>query len=513
MIAPSLSPRSTPSAAAPLAPFALSAVASATTPATTPAAPASRSPWRLALLLPLLLMAACASTAPHQLPPVDLATDFRYAEGWQRADAQPLPLAENWWQPYADPELERLLQGVAQANADLAQARARHQQALTQIDAARAGLMPSLDASTGYTRSGSSRSGAESGTGRLYQAGLDVAWVPDLWGRTARAGAAARADAQASAATLAAARLALQLTAAQGYVRLRTLDLYDELLAQSLKAYERSLHLTERQYEAGLVARSDVIQAQTQLQSLRAQRASTARQRALEENALALLAGSTPAASRLERRAGPLPATPAIPRELPSALLVRRPDIAAAERSVAAVHAQLGIAQTAWLPTLTLGASGGLQATRWRDVFDAPTRVWSLGPSLVARLFDGGARRAEVARMEAVYEEQVQAWRASVLLGVRESEDALASILLLADEAAQQQELVKLAESNERVVTHRYEAGEITFLEVATAQNLSLQSRRAALEVEAEQLLASMRLIAALGGGWTVPENWAAVDG
>ena len=460
------------------------------------------SPGLRSLLGLLALLAACAAEPPHRPPSIELPAGFHYADGWQRSDAAPVPITGDWWSPYGDPVLDRLLHEVAEANPTLAQARARHRQALTQIDAARAGALPVVEGSAGYTRSNRSTVGT-----RIYQAGVDIGWAPDIWGRATLAGEAARADADAAEADLAAARLALQLTTSQSYVRLRTLDLHNDLLAQSLQAYDRSLQLTRRQYEAGLVARSDVIQAETQLQSLRAQQVSTTRRRMLEENALALQAGQTSGQLRLVRRAGSLPAVPATPPELPSALLVRRPDVAAAERQLAAVHARLGIARRAWLPTLSIGASGGVQSTRWRDLLDAPARIWSLGPALAATLFDGGLRRAETARMEAVHDEQTQVWRASVLAGVRETEDALASLLLLAEEGAQQQRLVDLAESNERVVTHRYEAGEITFLEVATAQNLSLQSRRAALDVEAERLLASMRLIAALGGGWAEPES------
>jgi len=456
-------------------------------------------PPRLALLLPLLL-AACAAGPAQHLPDLDLPADFRYAEGWQRADAAPPAATEPWWTPYGDPVLDRLLRDVAEANATLAQAQARHRQAMTQIDAARAGAFPTLDGALGHTRSGGSAPGT-----RLYDARLDIGWTPDLWGRVARATEAAQAEAQAAGASLDAARLALQLTAAQGYVRLRALDLHDDLLARALAAYERSLQLTRRQYEAGFVARADVIQAETQLQALRAQRVATGRQRMLEENALALLAGRTPAQLRLDRTGETLPAVPATPAQLPASLLVRRPDVAAAERQVAAANARIGVARSAWLPTLTLSAAGALQSGRWSGLVDAPARVWSLGPTLAATLFDGGARRAEERRTQAAYDEQAQAWRASVLQGVRETEDALASLQSLSQQDAQQQRLVALAEENERVVTYRYEAGEITFLEVATAQNLALSSRRTALDVQAERLLASMQLIAALGGGWQAP--------
>lgn len=242
--------------------------------------------------------------------------------------------------------------------------------------------------------------------------------------------------------------------------------------------------------------------AVSQLQALRALRVATTRQRVLEEHALALLTGRTPAQLAIAADMAALPAVPDTPAQLPSALLVRRPDVAAAERQVAAANARLGAARSAWLPDLSLGVGGALQSGRWSDLFDAPVRIWSLGPTLAATLFDGGARRAEEARSLAVVDEQAQAWRAAVLQAVRDTEDALASLRSLAELEAQQRRLVALAEENERVVNHRYEAGMITYLEVATAQTLALDSRRTALDVQAERLLASMQLIAALGGGW-----------
>lgn len=452
------------------------------------------------LLLPLLL-AACATPGHKQpLPPLNLPAAFRHGDGWQRADTAVQSLAPSapWWSAYGDPVLDQLMRDVAGANATLAQAEARHRQALSQIDAARAGARPGATTSVGATRSG----GSQTATSRLYEAGLDIRWAPDLWGRVGQAASAAQAEAQAADADLAAVRLALQLTAAQGYVRLRTLDLQDGLLARTLQAYERSLLLTQRQYEGGLVARADVIQAETQLQALRAQRVATTRQRVLEEHALALLTGRTPAQLAIAADMAALPAVPDTPAQLPSALLVRRPDVAAAERQVAVANARLGAARSAWLPDLSLGVGGALQSGRWRDLFDAPVRIWSLGPTLAATLFDGGARRAEEARSLAVVDEQAQAWRATVLQAVRDTEDALASLRSLAELEAQQRRLVALAEENERVVNHRYEAGMITYLEVATAQTLALDSRRTALDVQAERLLASMQLIAALGGGW-----------
>jgi NodT family efflux transporter outer membrane factor (OMF) lipoprotein len=457
---------------------------------------------RLTLAALPLLLAACATGNDYRAPEIALPASFQHA-GASSTDAAIKPA---WWAVYADDELDRLLRRVSEANAELAQAEARWRQALAQVDAARALALPQWGAGASVTRSGGNAvAGASASTRQLYAAGLDLSWSPDLWGRVALSRQAATAGAQAQAALLDAARLALQLAAAQGYVRLRALDAQLALQAQADEAYARSLQVTQLQYEAGLVARADVIQAETQLQSLRTQVFTLQRQRALEAHALALLAGSTPTDYPMAARDGALPVVPAIPAALPGELLRRRPDLAAAERALAAAHARLGVAQRAWLPDLTLSASGTLQASRWARLLDAPARVWSLGPQLAATLFDGGTRRADEATFLAAYDEQAAAWRGGVLLAVRETEDALVQLSTLAEQDRQQQQLVRLASENERVVGYRYEAGEISFLEVATAQNLALSARRAALDVQAERLAASMALVAALGGGWQAP--------
>ncbi len=456
-------------------------------------------PSRFALAALPLLLAACATSTDYRAPEIALPASFQHA-GTEPTAAVIQP---DWWAVYADAELDRLLRRVGEANAELAQAEARWRQALAQVDAARALALPQIGAGASVTRSGgNAAAGANAGTRQLYATGLDLSWSPDLWGRVALSRQAATASAEAQAALVDAARLALQLAAAQGYVRLRALDAQLALQAQADVAYARSLQVTQLQYEAGLVARADVIQAETQLQSLRTQVFTLQRQRALEANALALLAGSTPRDYPMAARESGLPVVPAIPAALPGELLRRRPDLAAAERALAAAHARLGVAQRAWLPDLTLSASGTLQASSWSRLLDAPARVWSLGPQLAATLFDGGTRRADEATFLAAYDEQAAAWRGGVLSAVRETEDALVQLATLAEQDRQQQQLVTLASENERVVGYRYEAGEISFLEVATAQNLALSARRAALDVQAERLASSMALVAALGGGW-----------
>ncbi len=452
----------------------------------------------------VLLIAACAGTPEHRSPEINLPPAFLYTDP---AVGSASDIEADWWRAYGDADLDRLLRRVGEANPELAQAEARWRQALAQVDAARALAFPQLGAGASITRSGGSAgaAGAGAGTRRIYAVGADVSWSPDVWGRAARTREAATADAQAQGALVDAARLALQLAAAQGYVRLRALDALLALQVQADVAYARSLQVTQLQYEAGLVARADVIQAETQLQSLRTQVFTINRQRALEANALALLAGSTPTGYPIYPRDGALPAVPPVPEALPGELLRRRPDLAAAERQLAAAHARLGLAQSAWLPEFTLSASGTLQASSLARLLDAPARVWSLGPQLAATLFDGGARRANEVAFTAAYDEQAAAWRGGVLTAVRETEDALVQVSTLAEQERQQQRLVELASENERVVGFRYEAGEISFLEVATAQNLALAARRAALDVRAERLSASMALVAALGGGWQAP--------
>lgn len=478
----------------------------------------TRAPMRhpaatLSALLTAAALAACSAPVPRAEPGVELPARFHHEAGWLAAaalDGTASPAAsaaqQAWWRVFEDPVLDRLLREVGAANASLEEIAARVRQAEAVVAAARAEGRPQLGGSVSASRSGSSANGIGETAGTRLSAGLAIAWTPDLWGRIALQQEATRADAAALAADLAAARLALELSAAQHYVRLRTLERRQSLLLRTLDAYQRSLQLTRNQYDSGFVARADVIQAEAQLQSVRTQLLSSRRQHALELNALAELTGRTP--SGLQLAPAPdvlLPQVPATPEALPSSLLVRRPDLAAAQRRLAAANARIGVARTAWLPDLSLGASASLQADRLSRWLEAPVRVWSLGPTLAAALLDGGARRSLLAQAEAAYDAQAAAWRASVLQAVRETEDTLASLAILQEQAAQQEILVALAEENLRVVDNRYQAGVVSFLEVATAQNLALDSQRNALEVQAERLIASMQLVAALGGGWQRP--------
>lgn len=443
-----------------------------------------------------LVLAGCAVGPDYQRPDVALPAAFKQMDGW--VQARPFePLADDrWWTRYRDPALDALIDQIDGANQNLAQAEARYRQALALIANARSGYFPNASAQGSATRSG-----ASGAVGERYNANVGLSWTPDLWGRVRRGEQASRADAQASAADLAGARLAAQAALAQAYFRIRVIDQQQALLSVTMQAYERSLALTRNQYEVGLAARSDVVMAETQLAQVRVQHRDLDWQRAQQEHAIAVLVGKTPAELSIGHDTR-IPHLPPLPDMVPATLLQRRPDVASAERAMAAANARIGVAQAAWFPDLTLSASGGFQSSSFADWLTAPYRVWSLGPALAATLFDGGARAAGVDRAMAAYDEQVARYRQTVLDAMREVEDALAQLRVLESEIEQQRQVVALAEENETLVTNRYQAGIVTYLEVAVAQNTTLNARRSLLSAEGSRLDASVQLLGALGGGW-----------
>jgi len=447
-----------------------------------------------------LTLIGCTLGPDYQRPDIALPATFKHMDGWVQARPPETLADERWWVRYQDADLDALVAQIDTANQTLAQAEARYRQALTLIASARAERFPTLDLQASATRSGNG-SGTAGAVSARYNTNAGLSWLPDLWGRVRRNEEASRAEAQASAADLAGTRLAAQSALALAYFRIRVIDQQQELLAGTMQAYERSLTLTRNQYDAGMAARSDVVMAETQLAQVQVQHQDLEWQRAQQEHAIAVLVGKTPAELSLARDAR-VPRVPPLPELVPATLLTRRPDVAAAERAMAAANARIGVAQTAWLPDLTLSASGGFQSGLFADWLTAPYRLWSLGPALAATLFDGGARAAGVDRAMASYDEQVARYRQTVLDAMREVEDALVLLRVLDTEVAQQRRVVALAAENETLVTNRYQAGIVTYLEVATAQNTTLNARRTLLGVEGTRLDASVQLLGALGGGW-----------
>lgn len=456
---------------------------------------------RLSVVSLTLLLSACM-LGPDYSQPETVATDrVRHQDGWQPMPEQSWAASGRWWLAFEDDTLSDLVELSVQENQTLAQAEARYRAAEAQWRLARGGLSPNVGATLGGSRSGGSGEGRS--TSELYDARLQIGWAPDVWGRVRREIEADQAGLQASAADLAAVRLAIQIATANSYINLRALDRQQAILNETMAAYDRSANLTRNQYEAGIVSRADVIQAETQRQSLRTEMYDLQASRAREQNALAALLGVAPVQLSLKED-HQLPAVPVLPQSLPSILIARRPDVVAAERLVAAANARIGVAQTAWLPDITLDLWGGVQSGSFSGLFDAPARVWSLGPSLAQTLFDGGQRQATKDMAIARYDEQAAFYRQTVLDGLRELEDALATLQILAEKTAQQAELLSLAEENERVITNRYRAGQVSFLEVATAQNITLGSRRVTVQLQAERLAATLQLAAVIGGGWEV---------
>jgi len=445
----------------------------------------------------LLSLAACTVGPDYQQPESLVPAEFKYDSGWQTIAPQSWAAQGNWWTAFNDPQLNLLINQANKANQTLAQAEARYRAAQGQWRLARGDYSPQLDASLSGNRSG----GDNLSVTESYTARLSASWAPDLWGRVRRSVEASKAGMQSSAANLVAARLNIQLAVAQSYIRLRALDLQRTILEQTMEAYERSTTLTSNQYKAGIVPRSDVIQAETQRQSLKTDLIDLKNQRAIEENSIAVLLGKAPVNYSLAP-VQVLPELPALPASLPSTLISRRPDVVSAERQLAAASAQIGVAQAAWLPSFSISAGYGASAGRFSDLFDAPQAIWSVGPSLVQTLFDGGARRASKDIALAQYDEQLGAYRQTVLDGLAEVENALATISLLKEKAEQQDILLKLAEENERIVNNRYKSGLVSFLEVATAQNQTLNARRTRLNTAADRLQASLQLAAVIGGGW-----------
>ncbi|MGV8842620.1 MAG: efflux transporter outer membrane subunit [Pseudomonas sp.] len=470
-------------------------------------------------LLLALSLGACALGPDYQRPALVTPAQFKQAQGWSAA----LPADElargPWWQLYGDVELNALVGRLNLSNQNLAAAEAQYRQARALVRGARASFYPSLSSSAGVTRAGQgggdstlrtsdgfSVGGSNAASiSKSYDLTLNAAWELDIWGKLRRSLESSQADYQASAADLAALKLSLQAELAQSYLQLRVLDDQRRLLDATVQAYARSLRLTENQYNAGIVPKSDVTQALTQLRSTEAQAIDLSWQRAQLEHAIAVLVGVPPSELSIAARE-PLPGLPSIPLALPSQLLERRPDIAAAERRVMAANARIGVAEAAWYPDLSISASGGYRGSSFADWVNLPNRFWSLGPDLALSLFDGGARRAELERSEALYDQTVAQYRQSVLDGFREVEDYLVQLRVLEAESLIQDQALAAARESLRLVQNQYQAGILDYNAVVNVQATALANERTSLNLLGSRLTASVQLIAALGGGWQIKD-------
>ncbi len=455
-------------------------------------------------------LSACMVGPNYTRPEVVTPPAFKENRDWKPAQPQDTIPRDAWWRVYQDPYLNQLVEQVAVSNQNIKSVEAQYRQATALIQQARAGLFPTLTANASATRSHSGTgTSTTSGTttdssGRTVtsdRVSLNASWEFDLWGGIRRTLEANTASAAASAADVQAALLSAQAALVQAYLQLRVNEAQARLFQQSVSAYERSLSITQNRYDAGVVARSDVAQAQTQLKSTQAQLIDLGIQRAQLEHAIAILIGKAPAEFTLAA-AQDLPRLPAIPVDVPSVLLERRPDVAAAERRAAAANAQIGVAQAAFFPTLSLTGSYGYQGNSFANLFRLPNRVWSFGPALAATLFDAGAHAAQKRGAEAAYDKTVADYRQTVLTAFQEVEDNLASLRILEQEAQAQDEAMRAAQQSLTVVNNQYQAGIVSYLNVVIAQNTALSAERNNLDLIGRRLVASVTLLKTLGGGW-----------
>lgn len=467
--------------------------------------------WPVALASGLWL-AGCAQTPHYERPPMDIPAAYKeqaaaQAQGiWKPAQpqaAQALP--EAWWTVYGDAVLDRLQQQADAHSPTLAQSAARLRAAQAAVASSGAAALPTVGANASSSRA---RSGTQltdgSSTARIstsHSLGLSASWELDLWGRVSAGVSAAQASAQASADDLAAARLSLQAAVAQTYFSLRTAEAQAALLAETLKAYSKSWELTRNRQAAGVASSADVAQAEAQYKSTQVQLLEAQTTRTQLEHALASLLGQAPAAFVLEPTAV-LPAPADVPQALPSDLLQRRPDIAAAERRVAAANAQIGVARAAYFPTLTLSAAGGYRGAPLADLFSAPNLFWSLGPALAASIFDGGARSAAVETARANHAQVTAAYRQTVLTALQEVEDNLTAAAALAQEEQLQREATAAAQRALDVVENQYRAGTVGYLNVLAAQTTVLSSQRSLIDVKSRRLAAVNALLKNVAGRW-----------
>ena len=448
-------------------------------------------------------LAACTVGPDYVRESATVTPAYKEAGDWKSATpADQFPRGE-WWRVYGDAELDRLEADATTANQDIVAAEARYRQAKTLIDQARAGLFPQVGVGVSGSR-GNSTASAVGGVRNSVSATVDASWEIDLWGRVRRAVEASEASAAASSDDLESARLSVQAQVAFAYFSVRTADSGQRLLDRTVDAYQQTLKLTNNRYDAGVAARAEVVQADAQVKSAQAQAVDNRATRAGFEHAIAVLTGRAPAQFSLAT-AEDAPPPPDIPPGVPSQLMERRPDIAAAERRMAAANAQVGVATAAFFPTLSLSASGGFASSELAHLLSLPNRFWSIGVGLAQPLFDAGLRSAQREQAVAAYDEAVANYRQSVLTGFQQVEDNLSTLSVLKDEATIQQQAVDAARLSVELATNQYKAGIVGYLNVVAAQTIQFNNERTLVLLRGRQLQASVALVQALGGGWQAP--------
>ena len=451
----------------------------------------------------LLALAGCSLAPLDATPPITVPAAWKSAApqaGWISADTGRDWQAGRWWTPFNDPQLDALMARVDIGNQNLALAVANVRQAQAMLRQQQAQLWPTVGASGSEQRSG----GEDRASTSTASLGLNVSWAPDRWGRLVDAARAQGAGVQASQADLAGARLSAQGSLAQAYFTLRELDAEAALLQDIIAGYERSARITQNRYDAGIAARTDTLQAQSTLDGARASLTALQLNRALSEHAIALLIGEAPAGFTLAPAAW-VDRVPVAPAGVPSELLLRRPDIASAERSVSAANARIGVARAAYFPQITLTGSLGASGSHLGDLISAPSLLWSLGLSLAQYVFDGGARTAAVDQAIAAHEGATATYRQTALSAMKDVEDQLARLTALAAQQERTRAAAEAAQRIEQQMLNRYQSGLSAYTDVVTAQASSLGARRSVMQLQLQRQQAAVSLMQALGGGWQAP--------
>lgn len=491
----------------------------------------------LLLMMSLIVsLSGCMVGPDYRKPDSPMAPSFKETDGaatgngWKLAQPNEDGMNTQWWKEYKDPILNELMAGLIVNNQNVIATEAQYRQATALLTQARAGLFPTLTANGSGTRATGSSTGGNnlnpsgnsfSSVGQTSNVNIGASWIPDIWGQVRRSVEAGGATAQASAAQIAAITLSSQATLAQSYFALRIADMQTQMYDYTLDAYQKSLKITQNQYDAGIVTQLDVAQAQTLLESTIALSIDLKLSRAQLEHAIAVLVGQTPSTFSLAPEVNSIDpktgfivspvtklvaALPDAPLSIPSQLLERRPDIAAAERQMAAANAKIGVATAAFFPTLTITGTGGYQEFNLPNLLNMPLKFWSWGPSLSQPLFDGGLRSGALSQADAVYDQNVAIYRQTVLAAFQNVEDNLVALRLLQSETKAQAKAVKFAQDAVRISLNQYKSGITTFLTVTTAQATELSNERTLMSLLNRQITAHVGLVTALGGGWSVGE-------
>ncbi len=468
-----------------------------------------RTPFMTSLVFLLVaagLVTGCAVGPKYKVPAVTAPPAYKESANWKPAQPNEQQLGGNWWEIFQDPQLNTLEQQINVSNQNLKAAVAQYQESRAALRYVRADYYPTVTAAPSaareqYSNNRPPQSSFDGLTFNDFVLPVNVSYQANVWGRVSRNVESNRAQAQATAADLAVVNLSMHATLAVDYFAARTLDAEEKLLKDTVAQYQQAYQLNEDRYQGGLGSEVEVEQAKTILQTTRAQLVDVGVARAQYEHAVAVLVGEAPAEFTLP----PLPLTtppPPIPIGVPSELLERRPDIAAAERRVAAANAQIGLAETAYYPLVNMVGTGGFESGSITTLLQGPSAMWSVGASVVQTLFDGGRRRAATDEAKASYDSSVASYRQTVLTGFQQVEDNLAALRILEQEAGVQASAVEAAQRSLDLSNSRYEGGVTSYLEVITAQNADLSDELTAVNILGRRMASAVLLIEAIGGGW-----------